>query len=157
VALVASGFVGFWLTPEIRKRAAYYESLYGKYRGALFLVLAVMLLLLNGFLVLFFSWYYSGVVEVNGFLVLGFGVISYLRVVYVIPTAYLGGKATADSFDDFLWVGILSVLMMPLFFYGFLTLLNDSLLAMVFASLINWVVRVVYAFAAANRLLGGVR
>lgn len=152
VFVLANGFYGFLLGPYIKKNKA--AVLVGFRRFIMTNMLAACVL---GFVAIWvgiqlYAYLYQGKFvfryEVAALTVL----IFMLRFLYVVPSSFIGFAGSEVLFNKYLLANIASLLMFVIFFYVLVSVLGDPVLSVLLASLMNWVIRVVYGvFLAQNK------
>ncbi len=150
VAMFVSGFLGFILTPSIKSKKLYFEGYFFNLRKMIIVILAIVsfivfqYVVVGSFIELFYEEY-----AYNKYLAIIISTCVLVRILYVLPTSYLGALSNKNDFDQFLVASALSLCCMFFYYKLFLLFGFDEMLALAISGLLNWLVRFFYAYRSA--------
>lgn len=142
--MLFNGYIGFILGPYIRKNTEKFELILKKYWWVptLFSIsLGALSYLISNYIFLYF------LEEKTTFLphlALIITLIGSLRIMYILPSSYLGVVASKEDLDKFIIINSISIGVLVGSFYLFYQLNNDALYSIAYASLLNWLIRTTY-------------
>ncbi len=139
--IVFNGYVGFILGPYIRRDVAKFDLFLGKYWWV-FSVAALCLGTLSFLLSMYsYSFLLNGKKEFIYSLGLIITAIGILRIIYILPSSYLGVVASKQALNRFIIMNIIGIVILVGGFYFFYYLSGNALYSIAYASLLNWIIR----------------
>lgn len=148
-----NGFIGFVLGPKIRNNK-------GKYIGILhekilhFMLLAFSVAICSSALGYFLiGWIPNVNVTPNLFLSCAIAGIGFGRLLYVIPSSFLGVLAGARDFSAFVVANVVAVSVLLIVYFLFLNFMS-AMYAVALASMFNWGARVMFGMYLVMKVTG---
>lgn len=142
--MLFNGYIGFLLGPYIRKNIAKFDSFLATYWWVfplLALSLGTISFLLSMYL---YSFLLNGKSEFIHSLALIITSIGILRVIYILPSSYLGVVASKRVLNRFIAINVVGIGVLVGGFYVFYHMTDNALYSIAYASLLNWVIRSSY-------------
>lgn len=143
IFILANGFYGFVLGPYAKKNKVRIFRNYPKFLLVNVTVCAILLFFAFAIGSVLYDFLYSEKFELRSELVMLVLLIFGFRFLYVIPSALIGFAGGVSIFNKYVAVNVVSLGLFVSLFFIFNYLLKDSVLAILLASLFNWIVRVV--------------
>lgn len=140
--VAANGFLGFIIGPYIRKHQYKFDQLIGKYWPAvpaISIVMATGSLLVGSFI---FPYLFPKAASLDWSLVILISLIGFTRFNLIFSSGYLGVHATGRQLDQYILLSALGIALMIIIFILLQKLGVHPAHSMAFASLCNWLVRV---------------
>ena len=142
--MVFNGYIGFILGPYIRKNRIQFDYLLKSY----WWVLPVTSLLLGVISFLLSMYAYSYLLSGKGEFIYSLAAIvtsiGVLRLIYILPSSYLGVVASKHILNKFILMNVFGIIVLVGGFYLFYQITDNALFSVAYASLLNWLLRSVY-------------
>lgn len=139
--MVFNGYIGFILGPYIRKDIAKFDLFLEKY----WWVFSLVALCLGALSFLLSMYFYSFLLNDKDEFIISLGLIvtsiGILRIIYILPSSYLGVVASKQVLDRFIIMNMIGIGVLVGGFYFFYYLTSNALYSIAYASLLNWVIR----------------
>lgn len=139
--MVFNGYIGFILGPYIRKNIAKFDLFLEKY----WWVFSLVALCLGALSFLLSMYFYSFLLNNKDEFIISLGLIvtsiGILRIIYILPSSYLGVVASKQVLDRFIIMNMIGIGVLVGGFYFFYYLTSNALYSIAYASLLNWVIR----------------
>ena len=142
--MLFNGYIGFVLGPYIRRNTEKFDSLLIRFWwvSPLFaLSLGIFSYFISKTIFIYFLGDKSTFLPYLAIIVTSIGI---LRIIYILPSSYLGVIAPKKYLDKFIIINSLSIMVLISSFYLIYRYTNDALFAIAYASLMNWLIRSVY-------------
>lgn len=133
-----NGFAGFLLGPYIRKNISRFDKQLTKYWWGLPVGALAMSVVAFGLSLLLYSRFYSHKLVYDYRIALLIVFIGFLRIIYILPSSYLGVAAEKRILTQFVNINVLAVITSVVAYFLLVYLGTNPVFAIAFSSLFNW-------------------
>jgi hypothetical protein len=133
-----NGFAGFLLGPYIRKNIPRFDKQLTRYWWGLPAGALAMSVLAFGLSLLLYSRFYSHKLVYDYRLALLIVFIGFLRIIYILPSSYLGVAAEKPVLTQFVNINVVSVILSIAAYFALVYAGIHPAFAVAFSSLFNW-------------------
>ncbi len=149
--LILLGFSGFIIGPYLRnnpdRKWSFLKKIY-----VMYIFIAILIAIISHILGDILIHYFHPDVELNYFVAYGVMGVVILRYLYILPSAYIGSFATNMLIRDVSYVNILAIFIYLAIYFSVSKYSSDYLLAIVFAMLSLWIIRVINGYYAIYKI-----
>lgn len=147
--IFVSGYLGFYLTPKIRKSPDIVLSFIQERKNLIFILISLMGLV-NALIGMIYL--YTTSKDIDVYLILLFTLLGMLRILYIFPTSKMGALAQPKDLHKFLKSNIV-LTFLYIAILAFVVYIKADIYIIVIVVIINWLLRVCIANLVANSMV----